>query len=314
LDFGRVDEEDGDAVKTGSLNCLACGEEYEIANYIPRFVPRKNYASSFGLQWTVHARTQHDSYSGVKISETRFFQETKWPRNLEGEFILEVGSGSGRFTTHAAATGATVVSLDYSYAVEANHAINGRKENVLVVQGDVYRMPVKENFFDKLFCFGVLQHTPDVKKAFFTLPSYLKPGGRLAVDVYSKLNPPYLLQTKYWVRPLTRRIPPARLYKICEKYVNFMWPIIQKIISKIPRIGGLLTWQLLVADYRGKYDLNEDLLKEWAILDTFDMLSPAYDSPQTIDTVSQWFKEANFAEIEVHYGYNGIEGRGTKNA
>ena len=33
---------------------------------------------------------------------------------------------------------------------------------------------------------------------------------------------------------------------------------------------------LLIADYRGILDLSEEQLKEWAILDTFDVLSPMY--------------------------------------
>ncbi len=97
-------------------------------------------------------------YTGSDLSERRFFAETKWDRNLAGEVILEVGSGSGRFTTPAASTGAMVVSLDYSYAVEANYAQNGHRENVLIVQGDIYRMPFRKESFDKLFCIGVLQH------------------------------------------------------------------------------------------------------------------------------------------------------------
>jgi hypothetical protein len=62
----------------------------------------------------------------------------------------------------------------------------------------------------------------------------------------------------------------------------------------------------------GVYPLLDDVLKEWAILDTFDMLSPRYDNPQTIDNVREWFERAGLLDIDVHYGYNGIEGRGTK--
>jgi ubiquinone/menaquinone biosynthesis C-methylase UbiE len=61
--------------------------------------------------------------------------------------------------------------MDYSYAVDANYAFNGGKNNVFIVQAEVYKMPFRENFFDKLFCFGVLQHTPDPEKAFLLLPT-----------------------------------------------------------------------------------------------------------------------------------------------
>ena len=61
------------------------------------------------------------------------------------------------------------------------------------------------------------------------------------------------------------------------------------------------------------FKLNDSLLKQWAILDTFDMLSPAYDSPQKIETVKEWFKNSELENIDIHYGYNGIEARATKN-
>lgn len=303
-------------VETGSLDCPGCQKKFEIRHHVPRFVPQENYASGFGLEWTRHARTQFDSYSGCKISETRFFNESKWPRRLEGEVILEVGGGSGRFTEQAASTGAMVVSLDYSYAVDANYGNNGSKPNVLIIQASVYEMPLRENFFDKIYCFGVIQHTPEPEKTFKLLPRYLKPGGRLAADVY-KLGSSVrgligrCVPSKYWVRPFTKNMPAEKLYARCEAYIHFMWPL-ARVFSKIPKIGRWLNWRLVIADYRGVYDLSEEMLKEWAVLDTFDMLSPAYDYPQTIETFTRWFQEAGLKEIEVHYGYNGIEGRGVK--
>jgi SAM-dependent methyltransferase len=311
-----VTTETADEIESGSLRCAKCNQSFEIIRHIPRFVPANNYASSFGFEWLQHARTQYDSYTGAKVSETRFFKETKWPRQLSGATILEVGSGSGRFTEQAASTGAMVVSLDYSIAVEANYQSNGNKPNVLIVQGDIYRMPLRENAFERVFCIGVLQHTPDVKKSFMLLPRYLKPGGCLTVDVYSRNDSlrgriGRLFTTKYLVRPITRRVPAPKLYCMVKSYVTFMWPLAQRI-NNIPQIGRWLHQRLLIADYRSVYDLPEKILLEWAILDAFDMLSPRYDQPQTRETVQRWFDEAGMEEIEVHFGYNGIEGRGKK--
>jgi len=300
-----------DQIKSGILRCQNCEKEYPITNHIPRFVASDNYASNFGFEWTRHARTQYDSYSGKNISETRFFGATKWSRDLKGQLILEVGSGSGRFTEQAVSTNATVVSIDYSYAVEVNYALNGRNKNVLIVQADVYKMPFRECFFDKLFCFGVLQHTPDPKKAFSLLPDYLKKGGALAIDIYRKIGGVKgVLQTKYWVRPMTRKMDPGLLYRFSSAYVTLMWPIC-RLINKLP-YGRQINWALLVADYRGVYDLKDETLKEWAILDTFDVLSPTYDYAQTLEEVKKWFQEAPLDDTEVHYGYNGIEGRGKR--
>lgn len=306
----KIEKLDKDSIESGLLQCLNCKTTFDIIQHVPRFVPMENYASGFGFEWNKHARTQYDSYTGTNISQTRFFEETRWPRELHGETILEVGSGSGRFTEQAASTRAMVVSMDYSCAVDANYASNGHKDNVLIVQGDIYSMPFKANFFDRLFCIGVLQSTPDVKGAFFSLPKYLKPGGNLVIDVYRYSWWTYLLLTYYWVRPITRRLPAETLYKLCEKYINVMWPV-ARWVNKLPK-GRHINRALLIADYRGVYPLSQEMLKEWAILDTFDNLSPVYDSPQSLKTVKSWFQEARLENIEVHYGYNGIEGRGTK--
>ena len=56
--------------------------------------------------------------------------------------------------------------------------------------------------------------------------------------------------------------------------------------------------------------LSADVNREWAILDTFDMYSPAHDHPQTISVVKKWFASAGFVDVDVRRGQNGIVGRG----
>lgn len=312
LCISDIFRESSEGIEKGALECALCGKKYDIVDSIPRFVPLDNYSKSFGYEWKMHARTQYDSYTGLPVSEKRFFGESGWPRQLLGETILEVGSGSGRFTEQAASTGAMVVSLDYSLAVEANYSSNGSRKNVLIIQADIYHMPLRQDFFDKIFCFGVLQHTPRVKEAFMLLPVYLKNGGNLAVDIYRKYKGiKRLLITKYWVRPLTRAIPSKHLYGLCKKYIDIMWPV-SGLLGRIPSIGRALNWKLLVSDYRGAYVLPEKILKEWAVLDTFDMVSPMYDSPQYIEAIEGWFRESRMEDVQIYYDNGIIVGRARK--
>lgn len=307
LNLARGTPTDG-VLLEGTLGCPACGREFAVVGGIARFVPRENYASGFGLEWTAHARTQYDSYSGLKVSEQRFFEQTGWPRNLSGEVILEVGSGSGRFTEQAANTGATVVSLDYSYAVEANYASNGSRANVLIVQADVFAMPFRPAGFDRVFCFGMLQHTPDPARAFAALPQVLRPGGALCVDVYKATLIRALLHTKYYVRPITRRMDPERLYRRVRAWVNLMWPL-AALIRRLP-FGYAINWRLLVADY-SFLGLQGEMLKEWSYLDTFDMLAPRYDRPVRIGRVRGWAQQAKLHDVEAEYTAHGVVLRAT---
>jgi SAM-dependent methyltransferase len=301
-------------IRQGELLEPVSGARFPIVDFIPRFAPRENYADSFGHEWNVHGRTQYDETSGVALSRERFQKETGWGSELRGETVLEIGSGSGRFTRHALETGARVFSCDFSNAVEANYESNGAHPNLLLVQAGLDELPFKRNFFDKAFCFGVLQHTPDPRKSFFTICEYLKPGGKLACDIYVKNLGRWLLQPKYWVRPFTRKMAPRELYDAVTRYVDAMWPI-ATVIRKIPVLGPILNWKLLIADYsRELPGAGEAKLKQWAYLDTFDMLSPRYDAPATLRTFRQWHEEAGLRDVDVRRGYNGLEARATKPA
>jgi hypothetical protein len=91
-----------------------------------------------------------------------------------------------------------------------------------------------------------------------------------------------------------------------------MWPL-SRLIRKIPKVGYAINWRLLVADYSKILPhASDDVLKEWAYLDTFDMLSPEYDLPQTVPEFRRWHERCGLVDIDVHRGYNGVEGRGRR--
>ncbi len=295
----------------GQIDCKSCRSKFPITNYIPRFVSSRNYASSFGFQWNRHARTQIDRFNGLTISHDRFYQETNWEEKLDGEMILEAGCGAGRFTQVAIETGAEVISFDYSNAVDACLENNGLVGNLHILQADIYHIPIKRNLFGKVFCFGVLQHCPDVKGAFFSLIPHLKSGGEIVVDVYghSKWK---LWKVKYKIRPLTKRLPYRLLYDILRIAVPLFLPVKVWLSKCSSRTGRKMGEAIPIINYQGIYPLASDQLLDWAVLDTFDMLSAQYDYPQTIESIEEWFAEADLVSVEVGYGLNGINGRGQR--
>ena len=296
-------------IKSGVLVPIdgPAGHRYPIVNFIPRFVGSENYAANFGFEWKLHARTQYDDDAGHSMSEDRLYQFTGWPQDMSGTLVLEAGSGSGRFTEHLLNAGAMVVSFDYSDAVEPNHTSNGQHPNLLLVQADILKMPFAYGSFDRVLCYGVLQHTPDPKASFNALIPMLKPGGHLATDIYLKSLTYYWLNSRYWVRPFTRTMDPETLYRRCVAWIDFVWPLV-KILRHLPK-GQAIIWRLLVADYSNEMpNADDQTLKEWAYLDTFDMLSPRFDIPQTLATFEQWHRRAGLADIEVRRGSNGVAG------
>jgi len=300
----------GGEIEAGVLTCAVCGREFSVTESIPRFVAVKKYADSFGFQWNQFRRTQLDSHSGVPISRDRFFQETGWlPEELYDRWVLDVGCGAGRFAEIALSCGARVIALDYSGAVDACRENLQHWKNLDVVQGDIYHLPIKMASMDYVYCFGVLQHTPNVRGAFMALPGLLRDGGRLAVDVYAK-SPLNLLWSKYWIRLVTRRLPPRTLVRIVRGMVQTLFPVSLRI-GRIPRIGRRLRYLIPVANYDGVLPLSSGQLREWAVLDTFDMLAARYDKPQSVDALHRWFHAAGLSDIEV-FRRGLVVGRGTR--
>jgi len=294
----RDEHEVNGEVERGVLACAGCGRTYPITRFVPRFAPPENYSASFGFQWQQFSRTQLDSQTGVPISRARFFNQSHWrPEDLKGALVLDGGCGAGRFAEVALDAGATVVAIDYSSAVDAcwsNFAFHPRLH---VLQADIYRLPFVPGQFDFVYSFGVLQHTPNVEKAFMALIPQLKRGGRIAVDLYpaTALN---LLWPKYWLRPLTKRLPQRSLYRAVEKMVPLLLPV-SLAIGRIPRAGRRLRYAIPVVNYEGVLPLTPSQIREWAVLDTFDMLAPAHDHPQSTATLERWFATAALVDVDV---------------
>lgn len=216
---------------------------------------------------------------------------------MKGKWVLDAGCGAGRFAEVALATGAKVVALDYSSAVGACHTNLKHHANLHVVQGDIYALPFAPEAFDFIYSLGVLQHTPDVGAAFAALPPMVRPGGSLCVDYYWK-RLRTLMHAKYLFRPFAKRISQDRLFAFLERHVPAML-VTSQTLGRLPLIGRALKRIVPVADYTGVFPLSEQQLKEWALLDTFDMLAPTYDNPQTVKIARKWFEQAGFADIEV---------------
>jgi SAM-dependent methyltransferase len=291
---------EGTAEKDGWLVTPDGAQRHPLHDGIPRFVPASNYAKNFGMQWNRFRQTQLDSHSGHPISAGRFWKATGWqPGDLKGKWVLDAGCGAGRFAEIALGAGAHVVALDYSSAVDACLANLRHYPNLHVVQGDLYALPFAPASFDCVYSLGVLQHTPDVAKAFAALPPLVKPGGALCVDYYWKRFRT-LMHAKYALRPFTTRMAQDKLFALLQRRVPAMLKV-SRALRAVPVLGKALMRVVPVADYTGILPLSEQQLQEWALLDTFDMLAPVYDKPQTAPTVRQWFEQAGFLDIEVFH-------------
>ena len=141
-------------------------------------------------------------------------------------------------------------------------------------------------------------------------------GGEIVVDFYPINGWWTKFNAKYILRPFTKKMPNDRLISLIEKNVD--WLIRLSLFFSRYKLGFLNRF-LPIVDLESVLPkgLNVKQVREWAILDTFDMFSPEFDNPQKISSVKQMF-EKNGVLVEfsgyVHYGKNSKAAvvRGTK--
>ena len=273
------------------------GNSFLNISDIPRINKLKNYTENFGYQWNQFPETQllkKNFVDGLDISTTRLFKVTNWDRNNLGNIsILEAGSGAGRFSKVILdETSAVLYSFDSSNAVEANKRNNFTYHNkrFFLTQSDIENIPYNDNIFDKVICFGVLQHTQNFYKSIDCLVDKLKPGGEIIIDFYPINGFWTKISAKYILRPLLKRLPDYILRKLIEVSA----PFLIFTYSILTALGlNFLTRFLPICDIKNALpdNLTKDTLKEWVILDTFDMFSPKYDNPQKINDVRKYMEQ-----------------------
>lgn len=107
----------------------------------------------------------------------------------EGMKILEVGCGSGAFTTFVArAVGnkGEVFALDIQPEMlkqiesKLKRQENKDIQNIRLIEGDALNMPFEDDSFDLVYSITVFQEIPDKNKALKEMKRVLKPNGILA--------------------------------------------------------------------------------------------------------------------------------------
>ena len=288
----------------GELRCTRCAVSYPIIAGVPRFVPLDNYAGSFGYQWNSFRKEQLDRFNGTTLSADRFWSETGWTKeDMKGALILDAGCGAGRFLDAASLTEATIVGVDLSNAVDAARENLSDRSNVLFVQASIYDLPFRPGTFDKVYCIGVIQHTPDTVKSLKCIADMVRPGGDFAVTIYPR-KPWTKLFSKYWLRPITRRMSKEKLMAAVEKVMPVAFPV-TNVLFRIPYLDRVFRFVIPIANYVHEKQLNDQQRYAWAVLDTFDMLSPYYDQPMTEAEARKPLSESGI-EVTRHtfYGLN----------
>lgn len=330
-------------IKTATLTSADGQHSYPVVNFIPRLMTdRRNYSESWGKLWGETAEILRDSYTGEKFHEETLFGEYggeendgagspfgfNWPRNLEGQRVLEIGCGSGNFTELLCSTGAELLSIDMSTAVDTLPPEVVLHPKVNVVQTDINSQSIVRNHFDRIWLFQVLQHTPVPADTLVTMRQLLRDDGLIAFTSYGG-------STRY--NPLSyrviKRIPP-----------NIQWPVIAALTPALVRLKYWLrapfkanslffkavTKLLYVADPRdiyirvrrgemkdyhfsSYYERTGDhgYLIKFVVLNTFDRITPEYTNNASHEMIEGWLADAGYSSFKT-WGKGGVRALAVK--
>ena len=100
--------------------------------------------------------------------------------------VLDIGCGDAFLTHRIRQTGRAVVGLDMSHlglrlgrtALERNA---GRKGTAVLVRGDLFRLPVRDEYFDSVVLADVIEHVAGADEAIAEARRVLRPGGQLLI-------------------------------------------------------------------------------------------------------------------------------------
>lgn len=118
--------------------------------------------------------------------------------------ILEVGCGTGQFSNYfAIGTNNQVIGLDptiFSLKLATTFADTNNINNVEFINADIFDDVLTDNFFDFLWCNGVLHHTKNPSGAFNIMIKSLKKDGYVLVGLYNKLGRIRTIVRKYFYK------------------------------------------------------------------------------------------------------------------
>ncbi len=245
--------------------------------------------AAYGLQW--------NRYRIIRPEEDRatFRNRTGLtPADLAGAVVLDAGCGMGRYLRVAAEQGARLsIGLDLSASVEAARdlTMGSGLSQVALVRGDLLRPPLAPGSFDHVYALGVLDHTPDPRRAFLALARLLKPGGRIAIWVYPRERP--MLE---WImraqRAVSTRLPLGVLLTLSRLSAPVgAWK--RRWMSSPNRLIARSAVALNVLTIG--VSMHPD--PEVRVCDTLDWYAPRYLSWHDRDEILGWFAEAGLVEV-----------------
>ena len=162
------------------------------------------------------------------VEKNVFLKDLKKLIGYKKSFI-EVGSGTCQLSlSMAIGTNNEIISLDptiNSLTLGRDFAKKHNIKNISFLNASLFDAPIQEEYFDFVFCSGVLHHTENPQKGFNIISKWLKDEGIIIIGLYNKFG---RIRTHF--RQFIYRIfGSGNFSKIIIKYLD---PHLRKITKK----------------------------------------------------------------------------------
>jgi ubiquinone/menaquinone biosynthesis C-methylase UbiE len=139
-----------------------------------------------------------------KVDETCYSWNRPLHINKDGEFIpfsaifdyaayrskpvLEIGCGMGTMAMNWAQQGAMLHAVDLSDLAIEQTKERFRLHNLkgVIQQADARKLPFPDNYFNYVYSWGVLHHSPHIEKSIEEIHRVLVPGGKAGIMLYHR--------------------------------------------------------------------------------------------------------------------------------
>ena len=231
------------------------------------------------------------------------FQPLGGPGATRGQLTLDGGCGKGRHAYYALKSGARLIAVDFSRAIDvaARNCADAGDGERLFVQADLLALPFAAGTFDLVYSFGVLHHLPSPEEGYGRLVSLVRPGGRMLVYLYHALEgepvKQAILSAVTATRRLTTRLPHNVLLPLTTAlgyalYAGVVLPY--RALSRFAPTRALAeTFPLkMYARYPVRVIVN----------DQFDRFSAPLEARYRRDEVEGWLVRAGLEERRIDPG------------
>jgi SAM-dependent methyltransferase len=238
---------------------------------------------SFGLEWNDYYPTLGWSAAERAEEIDNFLITTKAiPSFFSNKIVIDAGCGNGRYinilNTISVPPPQLIIGVDLSDSVVLAARNCAGFDNVLFLRIDLNCLAeVLKDPVDYVYSIGVLHHTPDAERAFYSLAKCVRGGGFLSLFLYGKGNRILHKVNSFLRNRFFQSWPPRLVYYACVLFA---------IPGQLFRIKFVGPW---MSDLIGRF-----VFVSHDVHNMFDAYTAGYTSFHERHEVEQWYRNVGF--------------------